>query len=103
VENAVIHGLEAKRGLLKVTLNAYRDDKDIRFEVIDNGVGFLRKIDADELFQRTNGEKKAGIGLVNTHKRLRLIYGDTYGVSIDNDYSDGARVVITIPFEKGGN
>jgi len=102
VENAVIHGLEEKCGLREVMLHVYKDDRNVCFEVIDNGVGFSRDMNTHELLDKSEDEKGAGIGLRNTHRRLRLIYGEPYGVSIDDNCLDGARVVITIPFEKRG-
>lgn len=100
VENSVIHGLEVKKNRGSVILNVILEDDTILFEVIDDGVGFSPG--------RTQIEAKPGedtgksIGLKNTHKRLRLIYGNNYGVFIDAEREAGARVVVKIPFETTG-
>lgn len=100
VENAVIHGLEVKPSRGRVTLSVLREGEDILFVVEDDGVGF--KHGAKPLREPQNAEHREPIGLNNTHKRLQLIYGEEYGVFIDEHVSVGARVTVRIPHIREG-
>jgi two-component system, sensor histidine kinase YesM len=106
VENALYHGIKNKRNGGTILVRASRNGHDqIMLEVQDNGVGFtpyrLAKIQErlnDESFEISQtGE---GFGLVNVHKRIKLYYGKQYGLSIESEYLEGTRVMVTIPLEK---
>lgn len=72
VENAIIHGLEQKRDCGSLWIKGYKLKDDLCFEIIDDGVGIGNSA--------TKGE---GIGLENVDSRIKLHYGEGYGVSID--------------------
>ncbi len=46
-------------------------------------------------------QTKSSIGVSNTDKRLKLMYGDKYGVFIDKEKEQGARVYVKIPYRRG--
>lgn len=69
----------------------------IRFDITDNGCG----IEHDSLLQLQESlQKEAGIschiGLVNTHKRIRLAYGSHYGITVVSRLMEGTRISILI-------
>jgi two-component system sensor histidine kinase YesM len=105
VENAVVHGLEpiVEDGLLSIS--AYILDGNLIFKVIDNGVGF----DVEKVFAQQNPDSEGDdtlhshIGLVNTNKRIKLIYGNEYGVFIESGYKKGTAVTIKFPVDDGHN
>jgi two-component system sensor histidine kinase YesM len=103
VENAVVHGLEEKIEDGKLTINLYSIDNIIIFEIIDNGVGFA--IDKLNLDQPDNpfiiSEKHTNIGLYNSNKRIKLIYGDEYGICVESKLNQGTQVTVRIPIDKG--
>lgn len=74
VENAIVHGLEKKigKGILKI--KAYEEHDKVIFKIMDNGVGLDNS--------KNNGE---GIGISNVDKRLKLYYGNDYGVTYKNE------------------
>lgn len=103
VENAIIHGLEKKLG--KGSLNMYirKKNDSIYFEITDNGAGFENDlIEWDE--PESAAMRKPGhnnIGLINTNKRIKLIYGEPYGIRIESTIDKGSKVTIHIPADRG--
>ena len=67
---------------------------NINIVVTDNGAGFRDQTAAEH--------SGSSIGMKNVDKRLKLMYGEAYGVYIDHDYREGARVIIKIPNTGGG-
>ena len=125
VENALSHGLEGKPGPGTLAIRAAREGGDLLVSIADNGVGIdgdkLAAIRED--LARTergavelsvgltardpaglkgigdkNGGSGTGIGLLNTHRRLRLIYGEGCGLTIVSAPGAGTNVTIRIPY-----
>ncbi|MFV9566887.1 sensor histidine kinase [Thermoanaerobacter mathranii] len=93
VENAIIHGIETYEGKGKILINGYLDDGKIVFEVINNG----NPIDLDVVNKLLDSpsEDKDSYGIQNVNERIRLYYGEEYGLYyqvIDNNTV--ARIVI---------
>lgn len=103
VENAVVHGIEKKMDKGTVTVNIAESSGVVSLEVIDDGLGFdpgtIQLINSNTLFSRKEGHNS--IGLNNTNKRIKLIYGEQYGVIIESEPSKGTKVVIRIPVDLG--
>lgn len=96
VENAVVHGIESKIEVGSVIVNVSQHNEIIVFEVIDDGMGFeTDKIDLDICTNRKEGHNN--IGLNNTNRRLKLIYGEQYGISIESAVGKGSKVIVKIP------
>ena len=99
VENALIHGLEAKKSNGLVTVNIQKIDGTIRIAVSDNGVGIDQE-HSRVILDKIQGEgRTTGIGLQNIQERIELYYGQEYGIEIDRDVKQGARVTIVLPVE----
>lgn len=78
VENAVVHGVEKKLGKGHIRIRLYRRADSVYFEITDNGIGF-EQVPTDWSNYENITIRKQGhnnIGLINTHKRVRLIYGE---------------------------
>lgn len=98
VENAIIHGLECKEvdGMLRVRCSMKEDM--LHVEVIDNGAGMseerkqfvLSTLDAEE-------EEGNRIGLRNIHQRIKLTYGDDFGLHITSIPGQGTKMEFMIP------
>lgn len=98
VENAIYHGIKGKDGGGKITIRAYErmeDEKLLFIQVMDDGVGMCD----DEIKQILDKEGKNpyGLGVMNVNKRIALIYGDDYGLSIESKVNQGTTVTIRIP------
>ena len=99
VENAVYHGLKPKGENGELIIRASVFDEYILFEVEDNGVGMQddvledinRKLHSRELFEGGH------IGLFNVNHRIRIIFGEEYGVYVTKREGGGTCVGITIP------
>jgi two-component system sensor histidine kinase YesM len=110
VENAIYHGIKNKRQGGVVTVRAYQKDKDkLLFEVEDDGIGFTR-YKLDKIQHKLNGDsagldldklnvEERGFGLENVNKRIKLYYGQEYGLSIQSQYQVGTQVTLAIPLE----
>ncbi|WP_339218880.1 histidine kinase [Paenibacillus sp. FSL W7-1332] len=107
VENAVKYAVEAKGGNAAIMVNAYDERSDLIIEIADNGPGIpeelLRELE-DQFRESSPGENTFGgesIGLANVHARIRLKYGDRYGISIHSFPGRGSVVSIRIPLRNG--
>ncbi len=99
VENAIRHGIRQKRtpGVLKITGGFDADDIVIR--VIDDGVGidFARLATLKKNLDANSSAKKTGYGLCNVDARLKLHYGNKYGLQIESVKGAGTTISIRIP------
>lgn len=98
-ENAIRHGIEPKEDKGTLFISTRLEAGTLIITVKDDGVG----IDAPTLsaIQRAlDGsayDTSEHVGLVNTHARIRLRYGQPYGVSIDSRVGDGTTVILRLP------
>lgn len=97
VENAINHAQTAGDSPLHITIRAYavcRDKKTSRcLEVIDDGCGMPEE-KAESIL---NAPSSKGYGILNVHKRIRLAYGDDYGVSISSKTGQGTKITLLLP------
>ena len=99
VENAIYHGMSGLRQKGQISVLASRIEPDtLQFEVRDNGIGMSEE-DVQKLNDYINDRNSAfkSIGLRNVNKRIKLRYGDTYGVRITSVLGEGTSVYVTIP------
>lgn len=100
IENAVYHGIKQKndKGLIKI--KGLCDDNNIILIVSDDGIG-IEKDALDEL-NKTLSEtsftnEKSHIGLSNVNQRIKIIFGDSYGIHVKSTVGVGTDVYVTIP------
>ena len=100
VENALYHGIKNKRGLGKIIITGVKEKDYFRLIIEDNGIG----INKDRLMQIRNEitnnklDGKGIYGLYNVNERIRLNFGEEYGVSIESNYGEGTTVSIKLPY-----
>lgn len=94
VENAIYHGIRQvdRKGIIQI--NAKREGKDIIFTIMDNGDGFDLSLLKRE--ESTKNIKLGGVGIKNVDKRIKLYYGEEYGVNIDSIIGVGTTVYIRV-------
>lgn len=111
VENAVLHGIERKRGPVSVNVDAEPEDKNLVIRIKDNGVGIeageLEKLrneiySTTSIFRHSARNRRYHIGIGNVNRRIKLYYGDEYGLYIDSTEGEGTTVTIRIPQVKAG-
>ncbi|MDF2987859.1 MAG: histidine kinase internal region [Eubacterium sp.] len=104
VENALYHGIKNKRGNGKIIVSGSRiNEQEMMFEVIDNGIGMddeklravIRALDMDH---EENSDINS-FGMSNVHQRIRLYYGNNYGLKIKSTINVGTEVSVTVPIE----
>lgn len=101
VENALYHGIKNKRsgGVIRVS-GRCNDSTSLSIEVEDNGIGMtperLAQVRATLLSVET-GSSDGGYGLLNVNQRIRLYYGQRYGLQIGSVSGAGTTVSLTIP------
>ncbi len=106
VENAIKYGIYKNRKdqLIQIKGHWGQNEDEIILEVIDNGKGMSReKLYAvkQAIYDQTeNGFYSGGIGLKNVNQRIRLYYGESYGLNIESEPGKGTRVIIRIPAVK---
>ncbi|PYI51582.1 cache domain-containing sensor histidine kinase [Paenibacillus flagellatus] len=94
VENAILHGIqerEDKRGTIRIA--GRRDGGDIELVVEDDGVG----MDRETLERIRRRDPGTGYGVHNVAEKIRLYYGDRYGIAYESEPGRGTRVTIRIP------
>lgn len=91
VENALKHGLAAKRGDNQLIIRAGRIADALSLSVEDNGVGISESLDA------VHPEGARGVGLRNIRERLRTIYGHRASLVLENITQGGSRALVIIP------
>lgn len=99
VENAIIHGVEKIVEKAVVTVNIEEVDEDIHIIVKDNGRGFnVQEIMKNQKIKVDQTQSpRENIGLKNTDYRLKLIYGQQYGLKIQSEENIGTTIDIIIP------
>jgi len=97
VENALYHGIKRSRRKGNISISAYREGETLCLVVKDDGVGMeeeqVSKLNA--IFQNGNNTEM-GYGLFNVDQRIKLSYGNDYGLHIDSIVGKGTVVTITI-------
>ncbi|MNN72612.1 Histidine kinase-, DNA gyrase B-, and HSP90-like ATPase [compost metagenome] len=115
VENAFKHafpdGIESHHS---IRIGAFIDHGDFVVTVTDNGVGIgsdrLRELQAKlagahpQSHLPERAEREGGIGLMNVHSRVQIVFGEKYGLFISNNESGmGAKFTLRMPSKDGDN
>ncbi|WP_339204555.1 sensor histidine kinase [Paenibacillus sp. FSL K6-3182] len=96
VENAMNHAIWDDTLGINIMIKAYRDGHDIILKVIDDGMGMhMRGHSGEEL--PVSSDNLSGYGIRNVDNRIKLLYGESYGVSIYSRLGIGTTVTIRIP------
>ena len=99
VENALYHGIKNKRGGGRITVTGADLVDYIVICVEDDGKGMTKErlLEVTEALKAENIEKSAVYGLYNVNKRIKLNFGDNYGLEVMSTYEKGTRVIIRLP------
>ena len=101
VENAIFNGIEPGGKHGTILIHAYRDGEDFVIRVRDDGVGIPREKMATILnnTEKVKGSSMSGIGLPNVDRRIKLNYGDEYGLTIESEEGSFTEITIRMPLE----
>jgi len=95
IENSIYHGIIPKQNKGTIQIKCYSEDNDLFITVLDDGVGIdqkeLRKIEQELSGQNLN------IGLYNVQNRIKILFGEKYGLSINSILGEKTEIKIHIP------
>jgi len=105
IENSLIHGIEPSGESGRITVSAHHEGALFVLEVSDNGVGMTDERLAEirlalELGESGGEEISQRIGVRNVHDRLRLQYGEPYGIRIFSRLGQGTKVQYVLPVHR---
>ena len=99
VENAIYHGMEFMDGDGEIHVKAWKEEEDLWLEIQDNGLGMTQERVKNLLSEKTHVSSKRGsvIGVKNVNERIRLYFGDDYGLVIESEPDEGTIIKIHLP------
>ena len=99
VENSFVHGMAGKpeTAILELHIRGYEEGQDVILEVADNGSGMTE----EQMENILDEEKGNGYGVRNIHTRIRLVYGEKYGLEYTGNEWGGVTVRIRFPKGRG--
>ncbi|MFC5467276.1 sensor histidine kinase [Cohnella suwonensis] len=102
VENAVYHGMDESKTSMTISIAYERIGTDHCFAISDGGVGMSEEtlLRLRRRLNETNPpreESGRGIGLRNVNERLKLLFGGSYGITIDSELGEGTVVKVRFP------
>lgn len=102
IENALVHGCERKRGSANITVAIHHTQSEMQITITDNGLGMdagrlqaLREALWETSVEPTSAE--ASVGLLNIARRIRLKFGNDYGLTIESAEGEGTCVTLHLP------
>ncbi len=93
VENCIKHGFDGKDGIGTITISAKSVGDDILIDVADNGCGFVVP---EDFLKKNTTKSSSGYGLYNVNERIRLEYGQGYGLTVKSQLGVGTTVTVKI-------
>jgi len=97
IENSIQYGLQQMIGVCEISVYGKLEGDNVILTVVDNGPG-MNKQYVEQLHSDTYESKGTGLGLKNIRERIKLLFGEPYGINIDSELGKGTKVTITIPY-----
>ena len=101
VENAIFSGIEPGGKDGTILIRAYGEEGCLYVSVRDDGIGIPEEVVPQLLDhkEKLKGDRMSGIGLPNVDRRLKLIYGEEYGLSVESQMGKFTQITVKIPLE----
>ncbi|MBC8584900.1 histidine kinase [Oscillospiraceae bacterium NSJ-64] len=101
VENAIYHGIKSKREFGRIVIYGRREGENVILEVRDNGAGMDKEtlLGIHRMLTDTQVHTSQSYGLKNVNTRLKLQYGQEYGLSVESEIEKGTTVRVIIPVQ----
>ena len=105
VENAVVHGLEALSGVGQIRIDIVRVKRQLHIIITDSGKGMSEEEVAglQTMLATPDLQPQSGIALYNISQRIRLRYGEGYGIQLYSKLGLGTQVVLVLPADSPEN
>lgn len=101
VENAIYHGMEFMDGDGEIHVQVKREAEDLFLEIRDNGLGMTKEQVENLLSEKphVSSRRGSGIGVKNVNERIRLYFGEDYGLVIESEPDEGTVIRCHLPAE----
>ena len=98
IENSINHGILG-RGMENgsILISGYISQNNLIIQISDDGIGIEKEVLPLILKENNLQTKGSGYGLKNINQRIKLLYGESYGLSFTSNYGFGTTVEITLP------
>ena len=93
VENSIIHGIGEDEKTVRINILVREVHSILHISISDDGMGF----DTDEADIRPGRSRLSGIGIKNVDERIKLNFGEMYGISISSNEGEGTKVSLRLP------
>jgi len=98
VENSIFHGLkEGTKQLINVEIHCFVKNDEIHFVIKDDGEGMGEEKMVEVKMKMNNESASKNIGLNNVNRRIKLFFGEQYGISMESKCGEGTAVEVVIP------
>ena len=101
VENAIYHGIKYRETKGIITIKGFETETGILIQVIDNGIGMDEETLSHIFDKKEKSGKNNGVAVENVNRRLKLHYGEEYGLKYESKVNVGTTVSIILPKEEG--
>jgi two-component system sensor histidine kinase YesM len=99
IENAIYHGLKNKASFGKLTITGKREDQKVILVVTDDGAGMTEdRLQAIKM-SMNDSQQQVGYGLCSVHQRIKLYFGESYGIQIESESGIGTVVTVELPYQ----
>jgi len=96
VENAIYHGIKNKAEAGKIVVSGRRTETGVELAVSDDGVGMGAE-QLQSLLSRSSEPNGNGLGVRNVDERIKLYFGDEYGLMYESAEDEGTTVRVRLP------
>jgi two-component system, sensor histidine kinase YesM len=99
VENAILHGIEQKRGRGNIDISFTKEESNIRFSISDNGVG-ISNMKLQQILKYLNDDfsvNEENFALRNINAQIKLFYGKEYSMQIFSSENEGTQIILVLP------
>jgi two-component system sensor histidine kinase YesM len=101
IENSILHGMDNMKPLLTITVEAFIEDETLVIRVTDDGKGMseeqVRTVLTDNI---SKDQKHTGFGLPGVNRRVKIRFGEEYGLRISSKLGAGTQVQMRLPIIK---
>ena len=106
VENAIYHGIEQMAEDTNIYVKGYVVGEDCVIEITDSGKGMSEE-EVAQLYRKISGEIETsggsgnGIGLKNVQDRIKMCFGEGYGIEISSKLGCYTKIMVRVPRTDG--